>query len=105
VAFGISLRTLDRRLRRRGATIRELRQRYRREQALELLRTGLGTGHVARLLRFSGPDSFARFCRREFGATARQLRDFLADGRAKRRTNEADWQKRSIDEPTETSGS
>lgn len=74
---GLAFRTFQRRMSECGTTPRTLVQRLRRERALHLLATAMPLADVARALVFSGTISLARFCRREFEATAGQLRGYL----------------------------
>lgn len=78
--LGLSVRTLHRRLAEGGVTARSLVRRLRREHALRLLASGAGLAAAAAAIGLSGPDSFSRFCRREFGRTAGALRAELTRG-------------------------
>ncbi len=80
---GVSERTLRRQFERIGLRLSDLLQERRRDLALGLLAGDLPVGAVALRLGFSSSQTFARFLRREFGATARELRRRLAtrDGR------------------------
>ena len=72
--WGISERTLRRQYERKGLRLCDLLQERRRDLTLRLLAGELPVGAVALRLGFSSSQTFARYLRREFGATARQLR-------------------------------
>ncbi|MHB8798083.1 MAG: helix-turn-helix domain-containing protein [Thermoanaerobaculia bacterium] len=74
---GVSVRTLHRRLAKRGTTAQALVRRFRRERALRLLREAAGLDEVAEAIGLSGPSAVARFFRREFGRTAGEMREEL----------------------------
>ena len=78
--LGLSPRTLRRRLEDEGTSYNELIDQFRRELALEYLRTGhMAPKEVAYLLGFSSPSTF----RRAFKVwTDRTVGEFLADERA-----------------------
>jgi AraC-like DNA-binding protein len=73
--LGVSKRTLHRRLRAEGASLRGILDEVRGEVATTLLRgTSLGTGEVAFVLGYSEPAAFHRFFRRWTGQTPRDFR-------------------------------
>jgi AraC-like DNA-binding protein len=72
--WGVSERTLRRRFQRKRLRLCDLLQKRRRDMTLRLLSGDLPVGAVAERLGFSSSQSFARYVRREFGATARELR-------------------------------
>jgi len=72
--WGISERTLRRQYERKGLRLCDLLQERRRDLTLRLLAGELPVGTVALRLGFSSSQTFSRYLRREFGATARQLR-------------------------------
>lgn len=74
---GVSVRTLHRRLAKRGTMAQALVRRFRRERALRLLGDAARLDAVAEALGFSGPSALARFCRKELGRTAGELREEL----------------------------
>jgi AraC-like DNA-binding protein len=77
---GISERTLRRRFERRGLRLADHVKSSRRLLAERLLATDLPLTTVSDRLGFSSLQTFARFMRREFGATASQVRRRLKTG-------------------------
>ena len=73
--LGMSIRTVQRRLREEGTTFRRALTQFRRDAAPALLRDGrLGVAEVAFLLGFEDPSSFQRAFRRSFGVSPRAFR-------------------------------
>jgi AraC-like DNA-binding protein len=72
--FGMSARTLQRRLRAAGVTHRALVRGIRQERATRSLATGVSQRHIARALGYSGPAAFQRAFRRWAGMTPAQRR-------------------------------
>jgi AraC-like DNA-binding protein len=72
--LGLSERTFRRRFERKGLRLSNLLGERRREMALQLLANDLPVGKIAHRLGFASSQTFARFLRREFGATATALR-------------------------------
>lgn len=71
----MSARTLDRYLKKEGASFRELSNRVRREKACDLLRDGrLSVTQVAYELGYSDAANFARGFRREIGCSPAEWR-------------------------------
>jgi len=71
----VSQRTLVRKLGRRGASYRRLRDGHRRRRAAELLAgTSLSVAEIAERLGYDEPTNFARACRRWFGVSPRAYR-------------------------------
>ncbi len=77
---GISERTLRRRFERRGLRLAVHLKESRRKFAERLLLTDLPITTVSDRLGFSSPQTFARFMRREYGATATAVRRRLKAG-------------------------
>ena len=74
---GVSVRTLHRTLAKRGTTVQTLVRRFRRERVLRLLGDVFRLDKVAEAVGLSGPSALARYCRKEFGRTAGELRKEL----------------------------
>lgn len=79
--LGVSERTLRRRYARAGTRLHDRIDELRRERTLELLRGGLPVSVIALRLGFASSQTFARWVRRAFGATATGLRRRLRTGR------------------------
>jgi AraC-like DNA-binding protein len=77
---GISERTLRRRFERRGLRLADHLKESRRKFAERLLLTNLPLTTVSSRLGFSSTQTFARFMRREYGATATAVRQRLRAG-------------------------
>ena len=75
--LGISERTLRRQFDRRGLRLRDHLVARRREMTLGLLAGDLPVTTVASRLGFASSQTFARFVRRQFGATATDLRRLI----------------------------
>jgi AraC-like DNA-binding protein len=71
--FKVSPRTLRRLCAKKGISLREFRALLIVAAARTLLHSGLPVKDVARRLGFSSSQTFARFLRRECGATASRL--------------------------------
>lgn len=72
--LGVSSRTLERQLARRGTSFQRLLDESRMQRALSLLATDLPIAEVAALLGYSERSAFHRACLRWFGETPAQLR-------------------------------
>ena len=70
---GVSVRTLRRRLRRDGITLRELTLAKRASVVLNLMQRGLTLTRIAARVGLSGSPALGRFVRREFGLTPAKL--------------------------------
>ena len=81
---GVSVRTLRRRFRESGSTLREITLAKRAAVVLNLMQAGLPLTRIAGRVGLSGPPALARFVRREFGTTpsglAAQLRRQSTEG-------------------------
>jgi AraC-like DNA-binding protein len=74
-ALGVSLRTLQRRLREEGTSFAEVLDEFRREMAISLLRDrSLAVYEVAFLLGYSDPSTFYRAFRRWEGVPPQEFR-------------------------------
>jgi AraC-like DNA-binding protein len=76
---GVSERTILRRFRKEGVSARKYISSMRCHLALQLLASSEPVVAIARRLGFSSGQTFARFLRRELGATATDLRRRLVD--------------------------
>ena len=72
--LGLSERTFRRQFERHGLRLSDLLGERRRQMALQLLASDLPVRTIAHRLGFASSQTFARFLRREFGATATVLR-------------------------------
>ncbi|MGZ6988712.1 MAG: helix-turn-helix domain-containing protein, partial [Thermoanaerobaculia bacterium] len=72
--LGLSERTFRRQFERKGLRLSDLLGDRRRQMALRLLASDLPVRTIADRLGFASSQTFARFLRREFGATATALR-------------------------------
>lgn len=72
--LGLSERTFRRQFERKGLRLSDLLGERRRQMALRLLASDLPVRTIADRLGFASSQTFARFLRREFGATATALR-------------------------------
>ena len=72
--LGLSERTFRRQFERKGLKLSDLLGERRRQMALQLLSSDLPVRTIAQRLGFASSQTFARFLRREFGATATALR-------------------------------
>jgi AraC-like DNA-binding protein len=79
--WGVSERTLRRQFERRGVRLCDLLQERRRDLTRRLLAGDLPVGTIALRLGFSSSQTFARYLRREFGTTARELRRRIGSAR------------------------
>jgi AraC-like DNA-binding protein len=70
---GVSVRTLRRRFRRGGVTLRELTLAKRAAVVLNLMQRGLSLTGIAARVGLSGSPALGRFVRREFGVTPAAL--------------------------------
>jgi AraC-like DNA-binding protein len=75
--LGISERTLRRQFDRRGLRLRDHLVARRREMTLGLLAGDLPVATVASRLGFASSQTFARYVRRQFGATATDVRRLI----------------------------
>jgi transcriptional regulator GlxA family with amidase domain len=83
---GVSERTILRRFRKDGVSAREYISSTRCHLALLLLVTPVPVVAIARRLGFSSGQTFARFLRRELGASAIDLRRRLVDRSCEEKT-------------------
>lgn len=72
--LGLSERTFRRQFERHGLRFSNLLGERRRQMALQFLASDLPVRTIAHRLGFASSQTFARFLRREFGATATVLR-------------------------------
>lgn len=80
--FGITGRTLQRRLREEGTSFEEIKDGVRREIAIECLRRPeVPFSRIAEMLGYSESSVFSRSCQRWFSMTARDLRQLLSSGK------------------------
>jgi AraC-like DNA-binding protein len=70
---GVSVRTLRRRFRRRGITLRDLILAKRAAVVLNLMQAGLPLGSIAVCAGLSSSPALNRFIRHEFGTTPARL--------------------------------
>lgn len=75
--LGISERTLRRQFDRRGLRLHDHLVARRREMTLKLLAGDLPVATVASRLGFASSQTFARYVRRQFGATATDVRRLI----------------------------
>lgn len=75
--LGISERTLRRQFDRRGLRLHDHLVARRREMTLGLLAGDLPVATVASRLGFASSQTFARYVRRQFGATATNIRRLM----------------------------
>jgi AraC-like DNA-binding protein len=70
---GVSVRTLRRRLRRSGITLKEITLAKRAAVVLNLMQAGLPLGTIAARVGLSSSPALTRFVRHEFGTTPLRL--------------------------------